>query len=194
MIGAGRWYALMEFLKGFPLSEFFNWWAIIYSLHIECSNDLVNVMYDGESSTITCTFYDPQNITGKSCIIEYRICNSQLMGQSLEASSTLDSPNTVILTLQSIEPNQMYCYNVTASGVSYTVIVMGMIGAYRCCLISICMDLLWHSFRHGSWQHCQYRSDRCCSSCSSYRYHCGFFDNNFCGNNLYQIQKQETNW
>ena len=86
-------------------------------------------MYDGESSTITCTFYDPQNITGKSCIIEYRICNLQLMGQieSLEASSTPESPNVVTLNLQSIDSNQPYCYNVTASNVSYTVIIMGRI-------------------------------------------------------------------
>ena len=97
-------------------------------LLIECSNDLVNVTYDEKSSTITCTFYDPQNITGKSCIIEYKICNSQLMGQSLEASSSPESPNIVTLNLQSIDSNQPYCYNITTSNVSYTVIVMGRIG------------------------------------------------------------------
>ena len=94
----------------------------------ECSNDLVNVTYDEESSTITCTFFDAQNIAGKSCIIEYRICNSQLIGQSLEASSTPESPNIVTLNLRSIDSNQPYCYNVTASNISYTVIVMGRIG------------------------------------------------------------------
>ena len=97
-------------------------------LPTECANNLVNVTYDRESSTITCTFYDPRNITGKSCIIEYGICNFHQVGQTLEGSSTLESPNIVTLQLQSIDPNRMYCYNVTASNVSYTVIVMGRIG------------------------------------------------------------------
>ena len=95
----------------------------------ECFNDRVNVTYHRESSTITCTFYDSQNIIGKLCIIEYGRCNSQQIGQILvsEASSTPESPNIVTLNLQSIDSNQLYCYNVTASNVLYTIIIMGRI-------------------------------------------------------------------
>ena len=58
------------------------------------------------------------------------------MGQiTTEGSSSPESPNIVTLHLQSIDPNLMYCYSVTASNVSYTVIVMGMIGEWGCCVV-----------------------------------------------------------
>ena len=96
-------------------------------LHTECTNNFVDVVYETVPSTITCTFDDPLNITGKSCTVEYGNCNQQI-GQTLEGSSTQESPNIVTLKLQSIDSNQMYCYNVTASNGSYTIIVMGSIG------------------------------------------------------------------
>ena len=126
----------------------------------ECFNDRVNVTYDRESSTITCIFYDPQNIIGKSCIIEYGRCNSQQVGQTLvsEASTTPKSPNIVTLNLQSIDSKQSYCYNVTASNVSYTVIVVGRILGElmqeRVKIVNIqCHVVVSHKIsRYGWWQ------------------------------------------
>ena len=100
---------------------------IFIFLHTECTNNFVKVVYDMITLTIICTFDDPLNITGKSCTIEYGNCNQQ-MRPTLEGSSTRESPNIVTLKLQSIDSNQRYCYNVTASNGSYTVIVMGSIG------------------------------------------------------------------
>ena len=152
----------------------------------ECFNDRVNVTYDGESSTITCTFYDPQNITGKSCVIDYRICNSQLMGQSLEASSTPESPNIVTLKLQSIDSNQLYCYNVTASNISYTVIVMGRILGElmrkRVIIVIIqCHLVVSHeNCRYGWWQLQKCINHCCCCRHSDCCGHCSSFDSHLC--------------
>ena len=93
----------------------------------ECINNFVEVVYDKITSTIICAFNDPLNITGKSCTVEYGNCNQQ-MGRKLEGSSTQESPNIVTLKLQSIDSNQRYCYNATASNGSDTIIVMGSIG------------------------------------------------------------------
>ena len=106
----------------------------------ECFNDRVKVTYDRESSTITCTFYDPQNITGKLCVIVYGRCNSQQLRKTLGSSTPIESPNIVTLHLQLSDPNQMYCYNITASSVSGTIVITGRIGTYGYCFTSVCMD------------------------------------------------------
>lgn len=117
---------------------------IIFSL--ECTNNFVEVTYYTDSYMIICTFDDPKNITGKLCTIVYGNCDSQQMQQTLNGSSTEQSPNIVTLKLHSIDSNQVYCYNVTASNASYTVIVMGRIGELRL----IC--IIRYSLLNGQYQ------------------------------------------
>ena len=109
--------------------------CIIIALHyhyvklfnIGC-NSFVTVKYDKNAATFSCIFKDTNNVTGKiACIICYSQCGNSLR-KKLEAESTEESPNQVLLQLPSDSMDyQSLCYNITATNGVQTVIVEGCI-------------------------------------------------------------------
>ena len=63
-------------------------------------------------------------MSGKSCIVEYRKCSDLGMSQSIGVNTT---SNNATIKLQLIGSSQTYCYNITGSNATHTVIVQGEI-------------------------------------------------------------------
>lgn len=87
-------------------------------------NSLIQVEFHPEASTISCIFVNQADMSSKSCIVEYRKCSDFGMSQIARVNTT--SINATI-DLQLTGSSQMYCYNVTGSNTTHTVIVQGII-------------------------------------------------------------------
>ena len=86
-----------------------------------CMNQFVDVQYNSADSTISCTFINQMNTSIKSCNVTYGICGQNLK-QTVQGSTSLMFPNTVVLKLMY---NSSFCYAVTATNNSFTVVVEG---------------------------------------------------------------------
>ena len=96
-----------------------------FFIFTECLNSLIQVEFHPEASTISCIFVNQADIvSNKSCIVEYRKCSDFGMSQIAGVNTT--SINATI-DLHLIGSSQMYCYNVTGSNTTHTVIVQGII-------------------------------------------------------------------
>ena len=84
--------------------------------------------YDENTATFSCIFKDSNTATGKiTCRICYSQCGNSL-SKKLEAESSAESPNRVLLQLPSDSMEyQSLCYNITATNGVQTVIVEGYI-------------------------------------------------------------------
>lgn len=91
-----------------------------------CTNKFARVEYNSATSIISCVFRDQLNTTGRLCTVMYGHCHQELV-QSSEGYTTAETPNTVMLRLMLSGLNQEYCYVVTASNGTNTVIVKGSI-------------------------------------------------------------------
>ena len=96
-----------------------------YCIYTGCANNFVEVKYDPATSAITCVFLNqPQGmVIVKSCQIQYGDCQLKMTLTSNETTTT----NDVALNLQFSASGQEYCYVVTASNGSHTVMVEGRI-------------------------------------------------------------------
>ena len=79
--------------------------------------------YDSTTSTITCTFLNKFDTSENMCKIQYGVCGQNQM----EMTSASDTSDSVTIKL-SILNSASYCYTLTASNDSNTVIVKGQIG------------------------------------------------------------------
>lgn len=108
-------------------------WDIHY-VYAGCNNDFVEVTeYDPATSTIACLFLDqPSMESVKSCHIELfnEKCREPLIASYREPLFTFygnTTDSSVTLNLQLNGTHQVYCYIVTASNGTRTVIVEGKI-------------------------------------------------------------------
>jgi hypothetical protein len=99
----------------------------------DCSNQLVTIRYDLTSSTISCQFFD-QSTEIKSCYIQHGLCSEEI--DRYTGSNITSSSMTLSLKLNISDPSHEYCYRVTASNSTHTVIVEGQIGN---CQINVCI-------------------------------------------------------
>ena len=106
-------------------------------LGCKLDNSFVKVEYFRGSGgvNISCIFQDNQDNSSKSCIIRYGLCgqNAFRMYNTVQAISNPESVNivTLQLTLDSQLSNRTFCYNITASNDTFTVIVEGQISKLR---------------------------------------------------------------
>ena len=75
----------------------------------------------------SCTFQDRQDTSQKSCSIRYGPCRGKL-SDTAETTSANESPGIILLMLNPQLIGQTFCYIVTASNTTYTVIVEGQVG------------------------------------------------------------------
>lgn len=90
------------------------------------TNMLVSVFFNQMAGTITCSFFNQEEIGNLSCTVEYgpgEDCNNL----TFTSQGTSSTSNSVILPLSnSLSTVRVYCYTATASNRSHTVISMGI--------------------------------------------------------------------
>ena len=92
-----------------------------FSTTVECENHFVDISYNSADSTITCTFLNKMDNTTKSCSVRYGPCDN--VNKTINDDGHRKLPNTVVL--QVTNPNSSFCYVVTASNGSFTLVVEG---------------------------------------------------------------------
>ena len=100
---------------------------VIYITSLDDINRFLAVKFDSSGSTITCIFLNQQDNSEKSCSIAYGLCgeNPHLSSQGVPTSTS----NSIILQLQFENKTEFdYCYLVTASNGTFSVIVEGRFG------------------------------------------------------------------
>lgn len=90
-------------------------------MYIGCTNEFVKVEYNPTASVITCIFQHQWNTT-KLCSVVYGPCHQNLV--HYQASNTSNS-DTVLLNIKPDLLDQMFCYIVTASNGTFTIMVEG---------------------------------------------------------------------
>ena len=94
---------------------------LIFHLITGCTNEFVNVEYLSTTSTITCAFLDQTDTSIKSCSVMYgQQCEEMLIPGS-QQNSTAEDPYSITLSV----PENINCYEITASNGSFTIVVEG---------------------------------------------------------------------
>ena len=102
---------------------------------IDETNNFVTINYNMMTRRFTCSFINKQDVSEKSCSITlYRDCQQQQI-LTAQANSTDSQINLVLEGLQ--RDTSIYCYNVTASNVTITLNVTGIIDQSK--LSSYCL-------------------------------------------------------
>lgn len=99
-----------------------------FFLITESRNSFVEVVIDLSSSIISCNFFNQQSVNIKSCTIDYGpngSCDS-LPFSSHSNYSTHSKIDIDLLTHPGFHNEKMYCYMVTASNGTHTVVVDGI--------------------------------------------------------------------
>lgn len=96
---------------------------IIIIIIIGCENQFVEVVYNADTSTITCKFFSNADY---SCSIKYGLCldNNIIETKSNTIRSNTTGSNQVLLQIQSGGSAQL-CYVVTARNDTFAVLVKG---------------------------------------------------------------------
>lgn len=90
------------------------------------NHDFVKVQYIRENNTISCTFKNRPDTTGSSCSLIYGPCDGSL-SYSIPESGPTDLSGTILLKLASKFANQMFCYAITATSATESIIVEGQV-------------------------------------------------------------------
>ena len=81
----------------------------------------MDIKFDADTSTFFCNFLNQQERTENICSVQYE-CNNQLHKMN-QTNSTTNS--MVAVKLLNLLDNTKYCYSVTASNGTSTVVVIG---------------------------------------------------------------------
>ena len=105
---------------------------------------LVSVFFNQMAGTITCSFFNQEEIGNLSCTVEYgpgEDCNNL----TFTSQGTSSTSNSVILPLSnSLSTVRVYCYTATASNRSHTVISTGIFYTGIACVsvhVHICVGV-----------------------------------------------------
>ena len=98
--------------------------VLMLNAYTGCYNDFVEVTYNSATSAITCSFLSqPDSMTSiKSCSVQYGECQNLIF--TSYGNSTGNSVTLIVLLSGSIKA---YCYIITASNGTHTVMVEGQI-------------------------------------------------------------------
>ena len=90
------------------------------------NRDFVKVQYIRENNIISCTFQNRPDTTGSSCSLIYGPCDGSL-SYSIPESGPIGLSGTILLKLDSKFANQMFCYAITATSATESIIVEGQV-------------------------------------------------------------------
>lgn len=96
--------------------------TVAFFFSAECTNNFVQIVYNGQTSTITCIFLNPSDTSKKTCCI---VLYHQKMSENLQNPECIQTKAYKIELEVSGNSSQIYYYTIKASNDTYTVEVEG---------------------------------------------------------------------